>query len=239
MIIKMDIFSLIRAANSGDDSALDEIVTRNVGLIWSIVKKYLGRGYESDDLYQLGCIGLIKAVRKFDESYGVQFSTYAVPMIMGEIKRFMRDDGIIKVSRSLKELSIKGRNAAEFLQKSLLREPTLQEVAEHIGVDPEELVMAMDACTQPDSLSGAFDEDSRSLIDKVASDEDLEGDCINKVVLKEILQTFKAREKQVIMLRYYGNKSQTEIAKMLGISQVQVSRIEKKVIEQMRKIMLA
>ncbi len=229
----METYQLIRRANAGDEAALSELVSGNVGLVWSIVRRFLGRGVESDDLYQLGCIGLIKAVRKFDESYGVQFSTYAVPMIMGEIKRFLRDDGIIKVSRSLKELATKARAARESLMNQLNREPTVNEIAETVGVSAEDVAMALDALTAPETLS-AGDDDGRGLLDRVASTDDIENDTINKVLLRDMLATFKARERQVIMLRYYGNKSQTEIARMLGISQVQVSRIEKKVIETMR-----
>ncbi len=230
-----DIYKLIRLANEGEKQALNKIIESNMGLIWSVVRKFSGRGVESEDLFQIGCIGLIKAVKKFDESFGVQFSTYAVPMIMGEIKRYLRDDGIVKVSRGLKELSIKARAAKEQLSKGLQREPVMSEIAQHLGVDTAELVMAMDACTLPDSLNAAYDDDSRNLIDKLDGSVNVESDTIDKVLVQQLLSGFQARERQVIMLRYYGNKSQTQIASMLGISQVQVSRIEKRVLEQMRK----
>jgi len=235
--MQSDIFFNIELAKNGDKDALEYIVQHNTGLVWSIVRKFLNRGHEADDLFQTGCIGLIKAVHKFDASFEVQFSTYAVPMIMGEIKRFIRDDGIIKVSRSLKELSLKGKITREILTKELYREPTIGEIAERVGVSTEELVMAMDASSSPDSLHTVSGDDNRELIDKIVDNKNLENEIVDKLALKEALSSFKPRERQIIILRYFSKKTQTQIAQMLGISQVQVSRIEKKVLFEMRSLL--
>lgn len=230
-----DIFELLKRAKSGDTSARDTIVENNLGLVWSVAKKFYGRGHEPDDLFQIGSIGLIKAIDKFDDTFGVRFSTYAVPMIIGEIKRFIRDDGIIKVSRSLKELAAKASATREALTKQLLREPTVTEIADKIGTTTEELVMAMDANSAPNSLYFEnADNSNRKLIDQIEEGQDMELEVTNRIALQNGLSTFKARERQIIMLRYFAEKTQTQIAEMLGISQVQVSRIEKKVLEELR-----
>ena len=229
-----NIFVQIELAKKGDKVANDYIVQHNTGLVWSIVRKFLNRGHEADDLFQTGCIGLIKAVQKFDQSYGVQFSTYAVPMIMGEIKRFIRDDGIIKVSRSLKELSSKARVEREMLIRSLGREPTVAQIAENLNVPVEELVMALDSAAAPESIHAMINDEGRELIEKIDTGNNLENEIIDRIAIKDALSSFKPRERQIIMLRYFAQKTQTEIAKMLSISQVQVSRIEKKVLSEMR-----
>ena len=230
-----DIFLQIDMAKNGSKEAQAYIVENNTGLVWSVVRKFTNRGHEADDLFQIGCIGLIKAIQKFDSSFGVMFSTYAVPMIMGEIKRFIRDDGIIKVSRSLKELSSKARITREILSRELCHEPTVAEIARHIGVEVEELVMAMDSGNVPDSLHAIQGDDNRELLDKIEDGKSQEEEIVTKIAIKEALATFNPRERQIIMLRYFAQKTQTQIANMLGISQVQVSRIEKKVLEEMRK----
>lgn len=229
---------LVKLAKEGNKEAQSNIIENNLGLIWSIVKKFSNRGYEPDDLFQIGCIGLMKAIKKFNFSYEVKFSTYAVPMIIGEIKRFLRDDGIIKVSRSIKEISNKARVVREILSKELRREPTIGEISERLGVAVEELAMAMDAGMSPESLySQIYENDSNPilLIDRVNQSESGETEIINKIVLNEMLQHLEPREKKVIILRYFKEKTQTQIAKILGISQVQVSRIEKRILEQMRE----
>ncbi len=233
--MQTDIFFDIELAKNGNKEMQAKIVQENSGLVWSVVRRFMGRGHEADDLFQVGCIGLIKAIQKFDTSFEVKFSTYAVPMIMGEIKRFIRDDGIIKVSRSIKELGIKARGAKEQLLKSLGREPTVAEVAESLGVECAELAMAFDASAYPESLSGIQEGDNRELIDKIDEGSDSEGQIIDRLALNEALATLKPRERQIITLRYYQQKTQMQIAQMLGISQVQVSRIEKKVLSEMRK----
>lgn len=236
--MEQEMLTLINNAQNGDKKAQETLIENNIGLIWSIVKKFQNRGYEADDLFQIGSIGLIKAIQKFDMQYDVKFSTYAVPMIMGEIKRFMRDDGIIKVSRSLKETANKGRIIKETLTKKLGREPTVHEIAETLKIEPEELVMALEANHTPESLYSTLHEGDSSpilLIDRIGEGIDQENDVINKIALKQVLDTLKPREKQIIVLRYFKEKTQTQIAKMLGISQVQVSRIEKKILQQMKK----
>lgn len=235
----LDAIQLIIMAREGDKLAQNLLVEKNIGLVWSIVRRFQNRGYETDDLFQIGCIGLIKAISKFDISFDVKFSTYAVPMIIGEIKRFLRDDGIIKVSRSLKEASNKARIAKEVMSKELGREPTIGEIAERLNIPVEELVMAVEAGHAPESLFnpvGDGDNSSLLLIDKLYDDcNDNETDIIDKIALRQVMDTLRPREKQIIILRYFKEKTQVQIAKMLGISQVQVSRIEKKILEDIRE----
>lgn len=238
-LFDMETLELIKKAKAGDKQAQSILVERNVGLVWSIVKRFQNRGYETEDIYQIGCIGLIKAINKFDDSFDVKFSTYAVPMIIGEIKRFIRDDGIIKVSRSLKELSNKIRVTKEIMTKELGREPSINEISIRLDVAAEELVMAMEANCSPESLYNTVgDSDSSNilLIDKLnnASNGE-EVDLVDKIDLRLVLNTLKPRERQIIVLRYFKEKTQVQIAKMLGISQVQVSRIEKKILDEMKR----
>jgi len=233
-----NIEELLKAAKGGDLSAQNKIVEENVGLVRSVVKRFLNRGHEADDLFQIGCIGLIKAIQKFDLGFNVKFSTYAVPMIMGEIKRFIRDDGIIKVSRSLKELAIKAMSLQESSRKESEREPTIKELAEKLGVTPEELAMALDAGMKPESLNATpLDDgkDGKSLIDRIESGIDHESEIVNRILVRELLNNFGEREQKIIILRYFKQKTQSQIAAQLGISQVQVSRIEKKVLNAMRE----
>jgi len=230
---------LIQKAKSGDAEAQNTLVKDNIGLVWSIVRRFQNRGYEMEDLYQIGCIGLIKAIEKFDLSYNVKFSTYAVPMIIGEIKRFIRDDGIIKVSRSLKELFNKTRVAREILSKEQGKEPTLKEISNYLGIPEEDLVVAMEAGAEPESLYSAVgdgDNSSILLIDRIDGQRDETGiDLIDKIALRQVIDTLEPREKQIILLRYFKQKTQMQIANMLGVSQVQVSRIEKKILKQLRQ----
>lgn len=235
----LDAIQLIIMAREGDKLAQNILVEKNIGLVWSIVRRFQNRGYETDDLFQIGCIGLIKAISKFDTSFDVKFSTYAVPMIIGEIKRFLRDDGMIKVSRSLKEASNKARIAKEVMSKEMGREPTIGEIAERLNIPVEELVMAVEAGHAPESLFnpvGDGENSSLLLIDKLYDDcNDNENDIIDKIALRQVMDTLRPREKQIIILRYFKEKTQVQIAKMLGISQVQVSRIEKKILEDIRE----
>ncbi|KHO62429.1 sporulation sigma factor SigG [Thermoanaerobacter sp. YS13] len=227
---------LIRAAQKNDKESLEKLILGNSGLIWSIVKKFSNRGYELEDLYQIGCIGFVKAIQKFDESYNVKLSTYAVPIIMGEIKRFIRDDGLIKVSRSLKELSTKAFYVKEILSNELNREPTINEIAERLNVSPEEIAMAFESAATAESLYDniTHDEDDRLLIEIVSEDEK-EVDIDDKLALQMVINKLKPREKQIIFLRYFKDMTQMEVANILGISQVQVSRLEKKVLQKLRK----
>ena len=230
-------------AKAGDRQAQSILVENNVGLVWSIVRRFQNRGYEIDDLFQIGCIGLIKAINKFDESFNVKFSTYAVPMIIGEIKRFIRDDGIIKVSRSLKEISSRARITKEIMCKELGREPSVNEIAQRMKVLPEDLVIALEANCTPESLYSTVGEGDNSpilLIDRINGDNNNnEVDIIDKIAIRQILDTLDARERQIIVLRYFKEKTQVQIAKLLGISQVQVSRIEKKILKDIKLKMIA
>lgn len=233
-----DVRELIRLAQNGDEPAKNRITEQNLGLVRSILKRFQGRA-ETEDLFQIGCIGLLKAIKRFDFTFDVQFSTYAVPMIIGEIKRFLRDDGIIKVSRSVKETSLKVKIARETLQKELGREPLLHEIADMLRLKVEEIVVALDAAVPPDSLDQAIsdNEKSSSLLDMQDDGSDLASDVTNKVALSEIINSLNANEKQIILLRFFRHKTQTEIAQIFGISQVQVSRIEKKILSRIREKM--
>jgi len=238
-LFDMETLELVKKAKSGDKQAQSILVERNVGLVWSIVKRFQNRGYDIEDIYQIGCIGLIKAINKFDDSFDVKFSTYAVPMIIGKIKRFIRDDGIIKVSRSLKELANKIRVTKEIMTKELGREPSISEISKRLDIPMEELVMAMEANCSPESLYNTVgDSDSSNvlLIDKLNNESnDEEVDLVDKIDLRMVLNTLNPREKQIIVLRYFKEKTQVQIAKMLGISQVQVSRIEKKILDEIKR----
>ena len=235
---EVNTFEFIEKAKNGDKHAQSVLIEKNMGLVWSIVKRFQNRGYEAEDLFQIGCIGLIKAISKFDSSYDVKFSTYAVPMIIGEIKRFLRDDGLIKVSRSLKELSVKIKATKESMQKELGREPAIGEIAECLNIPPEEIVMALEATYTPEYLYSSVAEGDNSpilLIDRLEAEESpAETDLIDKIALRQVLDTLNPREKQIIILRYFKEKTQTQIAKMLGISQVQVSRLEKKILTDLK-----
>ncbi len=229
---------LIEEAQKGSMEAKDILVSYNLGLIRSVLKGFINRGYDIEDLFQIGSIGLLKAIDKFDISYEVKFSTYAVPMIVGEIKRFLRDDGLVKVSRSLKQIASKAKGAEERLLLELGREPSIQEIADSIGVDREEVVMALESSYHPEYLYDVVHQNEGSplyLIDKISNESEDERDIIDNIVLKEMLSKLKPRDRQVIVLRYFKDKTQTEVANLLGISQVQVSRIEKKIIDEMRK----
>ena len=229
---------LIKKAQKGNMEAKEKLVKHNIGLIKSVLRGFTNRGYEIEDLFQIGSIGLLKAIEKFDPSYEVKFSTYAVPMIAGEIKRFLRDDGIIKVSRSLKQTANRIKQAQEKLSKKLGREPTIQEISNELDIDREEIVMALEASYHPDYLYDIVHEKEGNplyLIDKVGLEEDNEKDILDRIVLQELLSQLKERDRQVILLRYFKDKTQMEVADILGISQVQVSRIEKRIIREMKK----
>jgi len=230
--------ALIARAQAGDDSAAEQLIKENTGLVWSVVKKFARRGYDLDDLYQIGAIGLLKCIRKFDASFDVKFSTYAIPMIIGEIKRFLRDDGMIKVSRPMKELATKARYVTEMLSAKLGRAPTISEVAGELNITIEELVVAMEAGADVESLHATIyqgDGNPIFLIDKVAQGQDDGDKLVNVMTLKQLIERLKPKERQVIILRYFQDKTQMEVAKAIGVSQVQVSRIEKKVLQAMRE----
>lgn len=229
---------LILDAQSGNKKATEQIVVENMGLVWSVVKRFGNRGYDLEDLFQIGSIGLLKCIYKFDIKFEVKFSTYAVPMIMGEIKRFLRDDGIIKISRPLKEIAIKAKYMQESLAQKDGRQPTISELAKALNIEVEELVMAMDAGKEVESLYSTIYQGDGSpicLIDKIEQDTGSDGNMVDLIVLKQIINELKPKERQVIIMRYFDDKTQTEVADAIGVSQVQVSRIEKKVLQSIRE----
>lgn len=229
---------LIEMAHGGDKGARDRLVTENFGLVWSIVRRFTGRGYDPEDLFQIGSIGLMKAIDKFDLSYDVKFSTYAVPMITGEIKRFLRDDGMIKVSRSIKEMGLKVKNVREELVYRLGREPTIEEIAGEIGASKEEVAASIEAGAEVGSLYQSVnknDENSILLIDKIEEESSAQEELLNQMVLRDLLSALSDKDREIIIRRYYYNETQSQIADRLGISQVQVSRLEKKILKQMRE----
>lgn len=233
-----EILELIKNAQNGDEEAQDILVRSNIGLVASIAKKFLNRGYEYEDLFQLGSIGMIKAINNFNPEFNVKFSTYAVPMIMGEIKRFLRDDGIIKVSRNLKENSKKIKAIKERLSKEYGRDVTVEEVAKEMGISPEDVVLSLESTSRPGYLYETIHQDDGSpvlLIDKIGDDRDYGNEVVDRVALKDTLGTLEPRSRQVIMLRYFKDMTQNQIAKILGISQVQVSRIEKRVLKYLKE----
>ena len=230
--------ALIKKSHDGDKAAREQLVEENVGLVWCVVKRFYGRGTDAEDLFQIGSIGLLKAIDKFDLSYDVKFSTYAVPMISGEIKRFLRDDGMIKVSRSLKELAYKSVQAREKLMDRLGREPTLEELADETGAEKEELVQAMEAGGEVESLYRPIHQKEGSeirLLDRIEEREQREERILDPMVLKQLLETLDAKERQLIYLRYFADRTQSDVGKIMGISQVQVSRMEKRIIEELRR----
>lgn len=230
--------ALIQKSHEGDEDARAKLVEENIGLIWCVVKRFLGRGVESEDLFQIGSIGLLKAIDKFDFSFGVKFSTYAVPMISGEIQRFLRDDSMLKVSRSLKETAYKAFQIKEKMMEELNREPTLEELAKQMGLAREDLVMALEAGAEVESLYKPIlqkDGKETALLEKIEEKTSQEEQTINRILLNQLLEELTGKERQVIYMRYYAEKSQVEIGKMLGISQVQVSRMEKRILSRMRE----
>lgn len=229
---------LLIRAKEGDKSAKDKLVSDNLGLVHHIVKRFIGRGVDAEDLFQIGSIGLLKAIDHFDMQFGVQFSTYAVPMIQGEIKRFMRDDGMIKVSRSIKENSFKINKAVNEYMQKYGKEPTVLTLCEETGLSKEDIVMALEATTEVESIYKTVpgsEGNDQFLVDKLAGKKDEDEKIINKVLLGQLLNTLGGVEKELLRLRYFEDKTQVQVAQILGISQVQVSRLEKKILMGLRK----
>ena len=230
--------TLIEKSHQGDEEARAQLVQENAGLVWCVVKRFLHSGAAAADLFQIGNNGLLKATDKFDLSYEVKFSTYAVPMISGEIKRFLRDDGMIKVSRSLKELAYKSCACRERLQEAWGREPTITEIASELKVETEELLMAMDASSEIESLhKPIYQKEGQELrlMDKLPEQEEQEDRILDHMLLQELLTYLDKEERRLIYLRYFANQSQSQVGKELGISQVQVSRMEKKILKNLRE----
>ena len=230
----MPMEELIRRAQMGDREASERLVTENAGLIWSVAKRFLGRGTEAEDLYQLGCLGFLKAVEGFDLEFGTQFSTYAVPKISGEIRRFLRDDGAIKVSRSLKERSAAVRSARSLLGSALGREPSIKELSDHLGLAPEDIAQAEAATREVESIHRECGEEGFTL-ENILTDTESEERMLEKIALRQAIAELPEREKCVISLRYFHGLTQDRVAKVLNVSQVQVSRIEKKAIGMLRE----
>ena len=224
---------LLQAAREGDNEACTRILEENAGLIWSVVRRYYGRGVEADDLYQLGCLGFLKAVRGFDNDYGTQFSTYAVPKIAGEIRRFLRDDGPVKVSRGVKERAASIYAARTRLTTELGREPTLSELAEDIGLTVEDIAAAETASGPVASLQ--METAEGFTLESILGEDGMEDNVVERVALRAAIDSLSERERQVILLRFYKNMTQDKAAKVLGVSQVQVSRVERRAMEHLRQ----
>ena len=235
MLTNEQTFDLLSQAKNGDDLAKEKLITLNSPLIKSVIKRYLNKGIEYDDLYQLGALGFVKAINNYDANFNVKFTTYAVPMIAGEIKRFLRDDGSVKVSRSIKHTAILIKNFIYEYNKKYGDNPTLEQLSNEFKMDTSEIVFAMEANTTPLSLNEKFneDEDSTTILDKLSDNFNIDG-FLDKLTIRDMIENLSAREKQVIIMRYYLDKTQSEIAKELGVSQVQVSRIENKVLKEMK-----
>ena len=228
---------LIRRSQSGDREASERLVTENSGLIWSVAKRFLGRGTDADDLYQLGCLGFLKAVEGFDPEYGTMFSTYAVPKIAGEIRRFLRDDGAVKVSRTIKEQAVTIKTARNHLTLTLGREPTITEISEQTGFTAEEIAMAETATAATESIQRESGEDGFTL-ENILTDTETEENMVERISLRQAVERLPEREGLVIKLRYFHGLTQERVSKVLSVSQVQVSRIEKKALSKLKELLI-
>lgn len=232
-----DQFELIRLSQNGNREAQEQLVTENAGLIWSVARRFLGRGAEADDLYQLGCLGFLKAVEGFDLEFGTQFSTYAVPKIAGEIRRFLRDDGAVKVSRTIKEQAATIKSTRNRLSNALGREPTIQEISRQTGFTPEEIALAETATAATESIQRETGEDGFSL-ENILTDTESEETMVERIALYQAIEKLPEREALVIKMRYFHGMTQQRVAAVLEVSQVQVSRIEKKALNNLRGLMV-
>ena len=229
----------IKKAQNGDKFEMERLIKDNNGLIWSIVKRFINRGYEVEDLYQIGCIGFIKSIKRFDANFDVKLSTYSVPYILGEIKRFIRDDGPIKISRSIKELNVKINELKKYYLIKKGREITIEEICEELNVEKEDVVIALESTNTIESIEGTFisinkDGKQLSIFDKISTGKNEEEIITNKMVVNQLVNELEERDKKIIMLRFFRGKTQTDVAKIMGISQVQVSRIERKILNNMK-----
>lgn len=231
---------IIESAQNGNKEDMTKLVEDNNGLIWSIVRRFSGRGFEIEDLYQIGCIGFIKSIQRFDTSFEVRLSTYAVPYILGEIKRYIRDDGPIKVSRSIKELNVKIIELQKEYYNKHGKEITLEEISKELRTPKEEITMALDSTRPVDSIEEAQYRDNKtdktvSIIEQLSTGKDEQSEITNKIAIKNLISELGEKEKEIIMLRYYKQKTQMQVSKILGITQVQVSRIERKILDEMKR----
>ena len=236
MLDNEEILRLVNLSQQGDQEAKTVLLEENSPLIKSLIKRFKDKGIEYDDLYQLGCIGFLKAIKNFKAEFGVKFSTYVVPMVIGEIKRFMRDDGLIKVSRALKSLNLQINKYIEQYVSKNQNKPSIEQLSKHFGVEEQEIIMAMDSSKMPISIYSPLDDDNESLniIDRIEGEDDYNLKMLDSLALKSIIKTLNKREKRIILLRYYLDKTQSEIAKELKISQVQVSRLENKILTNLK-----
>ncbi len=236
MLTAEETSELLEKAKNGNDLAKEKLITMNSPLIKSVVKRYLNKGTEYDDLYQLGALGFVKAIKNYDPSFNVKFTTYAVPMIAGEIKRFLRDDGSVKVSRSIKHTAIQIKNYIIEYVKQYGENPSLEKLSEEFNLDKQDIILSMEANTSPLSLNEKFndDEGSTSILDKLSDNFSVDN-YFDKLAIRDMIEKLSAREKQIIIMRYYLDKTQSEIAKELGVSQVQVSRIENKILKEFKE----
>ena len=235
---------IIERAQSGSKEDMTKLIEDNNGLIWSIVRRFGGRGYDIEDLYQIGSIGFIKAIQRFDTSFEVRLSTYAVPYILGEIKRYIRDDGPIKVSRSIKELNVKILELQKEYFNKYGRDITLEEISKELKISKEEITMAMDSTRPVDSIESAKYKDNKtdktvSILEQISTGKDEQTEITNRITIKKLIGELDDKEKEIIMLRYYKQKTQMQVSKILGITQVQVSRIERKVLEKMKRKLIS
>lgn len=233
----MDTLTLIKQAHQGDKVSRDRVLTENTALIWSIVRRFLNRGYEGEDLFQIGCIGMLKAIDRFDVEYNVAFSTYAVPLIAGEIRRFLRDDGIIKISRTIKENQNKIIAETEKFRETNHVEPTIEQLSELCSLSKEDVVIAIESLRNVESIDtdSTGDGNSVSIMDRLVDKTNHENMVVDRLLIRQLLDTLEEKERNIIILRYYKNKTQSDIAKEIGITQVQVSRLEKKILKKLKK----
>lgn len=226
----------IRRAKEGNQEAKEKLILENTGLVWNVVRGFHGRGYDKEELFQIGCIGLIKSIERFDLNYDVKFSTYAVPLITGEIRRFFRDDGMIKVSRKWKEDGYRIYQSMQKLTQELGREPDLEELSVHSGISVEDIVLAMDANAEVESLNRTFQSEGKEvcIMDRIPSEESMEEKIIENIALEQAMNELTERERKLIQMRYFENKTQMETSKEFGVSQVQVSRLEKRILSKLK-----
>ena len=239
-----NVMKIIENAQSGSKDDMTRLIEENNGLIWSIVRRFNGRGYDIEDLYQIGSIGFIKAIQRFDTSFEVRLSTYAVPYILGEIKRYIRDDGPIKVSRSIKELNIKILELQKEYFRKYGRDIKLEEISKELRISKEEITMALDSARPVDSIENAKYTDNKtdktvSILDQISTGKDEQTEIANRITIKNLISELNDNEKEIILLRYYKQKTQMQVSRILGITQVQVSRIERKVLEKMRRKLIS
>lgn len=231
--------ALITLAQQGDKEKLTLLIEENKGLIWSIVKRFLGRGYEADDLYQIACIGFIEAIQRFKFEFNVELSTYSVQYMIGEIKKFLRDDGIIRISRSIKELGIKIKELERIYMVKTGESLCITKLSKILEIPEENIYIAMEASRNVESINEKIDEDGKELIEMLTGDEDEQSKIIDKITVLELIENLNCRDKELINLRYFKDKTQSQVASILGISQVHVSRLEKRILNDFRSKLLA